>query len=65
VIKNGLWDRRVGDGEAGAFLEGYTGEDRALRAELRGWVARERFKIRLHRLGYRWRRTARERRASG
>jgi 3-deoxy-D-manno-octulosonic acid kinase len=56
VIKNGLWDRRVGDGEASAFLEGYTGEDRALRSELRGWVARERFKIRLHRLGYRWRR---------
>ena len=56
VIKNGLWDRRVGEREAAAFLEGYTGEDRALRDELRGWVARERFKIRLHRWGYRWRR---------
>jgi 3-deoxy-D-manno-octulosonic acid kinase len=54
VIKNGLWDRRIGEREAGAFMEGYTGEDRRLRDDLRGWVARERFKIRLHRWRYRW-----------
>jgi 3-deoxy-D-manno-octulosonic acid kinase len=59
VIKNGLWDRRVGEREAAAFMEGYTGEDRVLREELRGWVARERFKIRLHRWGYRRRQPAR------
>jgi 3-deoxy-D-manno-octulosonic acid kinase len=54
VIKNGLWDRRIGEREAAAFMEGYTGEDRALREELGGWVARERLKIRLHRWRYRW-----------
>lgn len=55
VIKNGLWDRRVGEAEAAALMEGYTGADRALRDALRGWLRRERCKIRLHRLGYRWR----------
>jgi 3-deoxy-D-manno-octulosonic acid kinase len=58
VVKNGLWDRRVGEREAAAFMEGYTGEDRALRDDLRGWVARERLKLRLHRWGYRWRHPA-------
>lgn len=53
VIKNGLWKARVGEAEAAAFLEGYTGEDRELREALSGWAARERWKIRMH--GWRYR----------
>jgi 3-deoxy-D-manno-octulosonic acid kinase len=53
AIKNGLWSTRVGEPEAAAFLEGYTGEDRGLRDALSGWVARERWKIRVH--GWRYR----------
>jgi 3-deoxy-D-manno-octulosonic acid kinase len=54
ALKNGLWDRRVGEREVAAFLEGYTGEDRTLRDALRGWLPRERFKLGLHRWRYRF-----------
>jgi tRNA A-37 threonylcarbamoyl transferase component Bud32 len=54
VIKNGLWETRIGEREASAFLEGYTATDPVLRDKLRAWVRRERLKIRIHRLRYRW-----------
>jgi 3-deoxy-D-manno-octulosonic acid kinase len=58
VVKNGLWEAQVGPSEASAFLEGYLEGDARLRDALRGWVARERLKLRLHRLRYRWLRPA-------
>lgn len=54
AIKNGLWNARVGESEAAAFLEGYTGEDQGLREALRGRATHERWKIRLHRWRYRF-----------
>ncbi len=53
VIKNGLWDDRVGEREAAAFIDAYTAGNEGLRADLRGWVVRERWKIRIHRWRYR------------
>jgi len=53
VVKMGLWRDRVGRRELAAFVGAYTARDRALRAELRGWIRREQWKLALHRLGYR------------
>ena len=54
AIKSGLWGGIVGRREMAAFARGYAGRDRELRLELRGWSARERLKIALHRLRYRF-----------
>jgi 3-deoxy-D-manno-octulosonic acid kinase len=53
AVKMGLWRDRVGARELAAFSAAYTGKDRKLRRELRGWIRRERWKLALHRLGYR------------
>ena len=54
AVKNGLWRGRVGARELAAFVGAYTAGDRELRVALRGWVGRERLKIGLHRLRYRF-----------
>lgn len=53
AVKAGLWRGRIGVRELAAFVGAYTGGDRRLRAELRGWIRREQWKLWLHRLGYR------------
>jgi 3-deoxy-D-manno-octulosonic acid kinase len=53
VVKTGLWRDRVGRRELAAFVGAYTARDRRLRAELKGWIRREQWKLALHRLGYR------------
>ena len=65
IVKSGLWGSRVGRRELAAFLGGYTKNQRALRRELRTWLPRERLKLALHRLGYRFSRLRPERRAAG
>ena len=57
VVKTGLWPERIGETESAAFLEGYIDGDRDLRDALRGWLRRERLKLRLHTWRYRWLRT--------
>jgi 3-deoxy-D-manno-octulosonic acid kinase len=52
AVKMGLWQGRVGSRELAAFVGGYTARDRKLRAELRGWIRREQWKLALHRIGY-------------
>ena len=52
-MKAGLWHGRIGVRELASFIGAYTGGDRRLRAELRGWIRREQWKLWLHRLGYR------------
>ena len=42
-----------GSRELAAFVGAYTAKDRKLRAELRGWIWREQWKLALHRIGYR------------
>ena len=54
AVKNGLWRGRVGRRELAAFVGAYTGRDRRLRAELRGWIRGEQWKLALHRLRYRF-----------
>ena len=54
AVKNGLWRGRVDSREMAAFVGAYTAGDRELRVALRGWVARERLKVGLHRLRYRF-----------
>jgi len=54
VVKNGLWKQRIGRRELAAFASAYTGMDRKLRVELRGWIRGERWKLALHRLRYRF-----------
>ena len=54
VVKNGLWNQRVARRELAAFASAYTGRDRDLRVELRGWIRGERWKLALHRLRYRF-----------
>ena len=54
VVKSGLWRGRVGRRELAAFIGAYTSGDRRLRAELRGWIRGERWKLALHRLRYRF-----------
>ena len=58
AIKCGLWGGGLGQRELAAFVGGYSGRNRELRRELRGWMAFERFKIALHRLRYRFVRDA-------
>jgi len=53
AVKMGLWRGRVGSRELAAFVGAYTAGDRKLRAELKGWIWREQWKLALHRLGYR------------
>jgi len=53
AVKAGMWRGRIGLRELAAFVGGYTDGDRKLRAELRGWITREQWKLALHRLGYR------------
>lgn len=50
VIKRGLWGCEIGPREVAAFVAEYTRDDRALRAMLRSYLARERIKLALHRL---------------
>jgi 3-deoxy-D-manno-octulosonic acid kinase len=54
AVKKGLWRGRVGRRELAAFIGGYTAGDRRLRAELRGWIRSEQWKLALHRLRYRF-----------
>lgn len=54
IVKNGLWESRVGRREVAAFLGGYTKSRRALRRDLRAWLGRERLKLALHRARYRF-----------
>lgn len=54
IVKNDLWGSRVGRRELAAFLGAYTRGRRALRRDLRGWLPRERLKLALHRLRYRF-----------
>lgn len=54
AVKNGLWRDRVGQRELAAFVGAYTAGDRRLRAELRGWIRGEQWKLALHRLRYRF-----------
>ncbi len=54
IVKNGLLGSRVGRRELAAFLGGYTRDQRALRRELRSWLPRERLKLAMHRLRYRF-----------
>lgn len=54
AVKNGLWRGRIDSREMAAFVGAYTAGDRELRVALRGWVARERLKVGLHRLRYRF-----------
>jgi hypothetical protein len=54
VVKNGLWNQRIGRRELAAFASAYTAGDRNLRVELRGWIRGERWKLALHRLRYRF-----------
>src|SRR5262249_14763984 len=41
AVKAGLWRGRIGLRELAVFIGAYTGGDRELRAELRGWIRRE------------------------
>jgi len=54
AVKTGLWQGHVGLRELAAFVAGYTAGDRRLRAELRGWIRSEQWKLALHRLRYRF-----------
>jgi 3-deoxy-D-manno-octulosonic acid kinase len=54
AVKNGLWRGAVGRRELAAFVGAYTAGDRRLRAELRGWIRGEQWKLALHRLRYRF-----------
>ncbi len=54
AVKKGLWRGRVGGRELAAFVGAYTAGDRRLRAELRGWIRSEQWKVALHRLRYRF-----------
>ncbi len=65
IVKNGLLGPRVGRRELAAFLGGYTKDQRALRRELRGWLPRERLKLAIHRLRYRFSRPRPTRPAAG
>jgi hypothetical protein len=53
AVKAGLFRGPIGKRELAAFVGAYTGTDRRLRAELRGWIRGEQWKLALHRLGYR------------
>ncbi|HXX49054.1 MAG TPA: lipopolysaccharide kinase InaA family protein [Myxococcota bacterium] len=53
AVKAGLFRGPIGKRELSAFIGAYTGTDRRLRAELRGWIRGEQWKLALHRLGYR------------
>lgn len=53
AVKAGLFRGPIGRRELAAFVGGYTGRDRRLRAALRGWIRSEQWKLALHRLGYR------------
>ncbi|HXZ84446.1 MAG TPA: lipopolysaccharide kinase InaA family protein [Myxococcota bacterium] len=53
AVKAGLFRGPIGKRELAAFVGAYTGSDRRLRAELRGWIRGEQWKLALHRLGYR------------
>jgi 3-deoxy-D-manno-octulosonic acid kinase len=53
AVKAGLFRGPIGKRELAAFIGAYTGTDRRLRAELRGWIRGEQWKLALHRLGYR------------
>lgn len=64
VVKAGLWRNQLGRREFASLLAGYTAGRRALRRELRGWVARERVILWLHRLSYGLRPTRAGRRAT-
>ena len=65
IVKNGLWGSRVGRRELAAFLGGYTKDQRFLRRELRSWLPRERLKLAVHRLIYRFSRPLPPRPAAG
>jgi 3-deoxy-D-manno-octulosonic acid kinase len=54
AVKAGLFRGSIGKRELSAFVGAYTGTDRKLRAELRGWIRGEQWKLALHRLGYRF-----------
>ncbi|MCP4006957.1 MAG: hypothetical protein GY725_22485 [bacterium] len=54
AVKNGLAGSRIGPRELAIFASAYTRGDRELRAELRGWTRRERIKLALHQLRYRF-----------
>ena len=54
TVKCGLWGGAAGPRALAAFARAYTRGDRALRRELRARLARERLKIALHRLRYRF-----------
>ncbi|HTO52087.1 MAG TPA: lipopolysaccharide kinase InaA family protein [Myxococcota bacterium] len=53
AVKAGLFRGSIGRRELAAFVGAYTGRDRRLRAELRGWIRGEQWKLALHRIGYR------------
>lgn len=55
VVKAGLWGREIRRREIAAFATGYLQGNRRLRGELRGWLPRERLKLAVHRLSYRFR----------
>jgi 3-deoxy-D-manno-octulosonic acid kinase len=52
AVKAGLFEGILGKREVAAFVAAYTGSDRALREELRGYVALEWLKLQAHRLTY-------------
>jgi 3-deoxy-D-manno-octulosonic acid kinase len=53
AVKAGLFRGPIGRRELAAFVGAYTGRDRRLRKELRGWIRGEQWKLALHRIGYR------------
>jgi 3-deoxy-D-manno-octulosonic acid kinase len=55
AVKLGLWGAPLGKRDLAAFLGGYTRGRRKLRQELMAWLPRERLKLVLHRLSYRFR----------
>jgi tRNA A-37 threonylcarbamoyl transferase component Bud32 len=55
AVKLGLWGAPLGKRDLAAFLRGYTQGRRQLRRELMAWLPRERLKLALHDLTYRFR----------
>lgn len=53
AVKAGLFRGPIGRRELAAFVGAYTAGDRKLRADLRGWIRGEQWKLALHRIGYR------------
>ncbi len=65
AVKEGLWGGVIGARAVAAFSGAYTRGDRKLRREMRARIGRERLKLALHRLTYRFRSTARRGAAAG